>query len=293
MRVRTVLAVLALTLAGAPSAVAAPLPVLAGTTVVTGSEVGAMRVRLPKAVRIRLNDGLLGERPSAAFRGPGRVASLVLDRGGGDVTAFHRMHVCMERGCTGPRTETGIRWLRNGTHLETTTLPAGTYTLYWVADGVPANVTLTLAGLPGRTTLRPPALRTKAFGPGVTEDTVDPVTSTGIRMWEGSSEAVLPRGGRMLMVLSAQGEHLQGRTQVCTFPAGTPTTVAEPCPSEGDRRHMTMGYTRHCPCPLGNGPFTMFWLADLGRGTWSMYADARFVGTFGNVLAVAVPIPTL
>jgi hypothetical protein len=162
------LAALALSAVGFVPAQAAPAPApaLAGTTVVTGSAMVAMTVRLPSPVTVDLHAiGGAGSRNDIEIAGNGRMVGLVLSQGG----TLHRApdreiwmtrdNICMRRGCQATGDGIGYFAVAFGTSTQpadgTYRIPAGTYRLALLADGAPVTVTLRLHGLPGATTLRP------------------------------------------------------------------------------------------------------------------------------------------
>lgn len=126
------------------------VPVLAGKTMLEGSETGWLRVRLPKAVETPDQTTISGNgRLIAAYLFEERDGSVVRD---GVNFSTDRFGWCAEQACEpSPWASSGsaARTARNGL------LPAGTYRLYLIADGAPASVTLRFRGLSGATRLRP------------------------------------------------------------------------------------------------------------------------------------------
>lgn len=142
--------------AGAAPAEPPGLPVIAGTTVVTGSEIGYARVRLTKTVDPMELD--------ASIEGDGRVVSAVLARekkGPGkywpalEVTSFG--HCGTEPGCRPDPDYDSMGWSSSVDKLR-----PGIYRLYLIADGVPARVTLRFPELDGKLRITP-ALPAKAI----------------------------------------------------------------------------------------------------------------------------------
>lgn len=129
----------------------APVPVLARKTIVEGAETGWLRVRLPEAADVGLEPPVV--------TGDGRLIALyLLEEDDGVVGrnaayyALERFGWCAERACTPnpfASPSSGALTGRDGK------LPAGTYRLYFVADGAPASVTIELSGLSGATRLHP------------------------------------------------------------------------------------------------------------------------------------------
>lgn len=296
MRTRRLLVatlVVAFGLTGVPMATAAP-PVLAGTTVVTGASVGAVRVRLPKPVTISLRTARdLGQGEHATFTGAGRLLALALVRSG-DETWFTRSNVCMTRGCSGPHARYfGVRWNDEGIETDETTLPAGNYTLHWIADGKGAGVTLRLPGLSGRTTVRPPAQRAAVWGPPAMQDTVEPVTGTGVRTYEGTTEGQFPKGALLVSVQWVVSQRMDARASLCVHPEG------ETQPPVGCVTRDGSGFESHsfvtCLCLTAEDTMSFGTLSftRLQPGKYVFDSKAHYIGHFGHTGFAIAAAPLL
>lgn len=152
---KTVTAIAVIGALALPSAHAAPaeqssgLPVLAGKTVVTGSEIGYARIRLTKTLEPM--------EVEPTIEGDGRVISVVLareEKGPGrkwpalEVTSFG--HCGTEPGCSPDPDYDSVGWYSSVERFR-----PGVYRLYLIADGEPARVVLRFPALDGKTTLTP------------------------------------------------------------------------------------------------------------------------------------------
>ena len=306
MRMRAVLtaALLAAGLLAAPADAA--LPTLAGTTVISGSTTGAMRVRLPRDVTLSLDATPQdpGQGKDARFSGRGRLIGVrLVSRLDHDETWLTRSAVCMERGCaTRPHFFSGITRLSSGMFdVGPARLSAGTYTLYWIADGAPASVTLSFRGLKGKTTLRPPPLaRAQQWSPRELNDTVEPTTSVGARTYGGETEAPLPADGLLLGVTWTRG-WLTGAQTVCLIDLDGPARppVAGVCPPTAPGWTWNHG-TTCATCfltdlllPNGEELNGLHVYVNAPKGDYELAAYAQFAGRFGGTGMTMLLLPDL
>lgn len=150
-------ACLATLLVQAPSVAAdAPaLPRLGRVTEIRTSETASTRVVLPRDIHMFPSFD-----PDLRFFGDGRVIAFLLVKEGRDgglqwsqAISGHRLGQCAEIGCE-PQMWDGGSMGGRGVGRRST-LRAGTYRLYVVADGAPVTIRLTLPGLEGRSLVRP------------------------------------------------------------------------------------------------------------------------------------------
>ena len=131
------------------------LPVLRGTTVITGDEPGSMRVRLPAPVT---TDGLM-DWDLASITGRGRLIYFLLAKERRDGSLNHKIFIegYRENDCSVPacRPQDDGWGGGSGGKGDDETLPAGVYRLYLVTDGAPARIELELRDLSGRTAVTP------------------------------------------------------------------------------------------------------------------------------------------
>ena len=202
-------------------AVAAPVPTLAGTTVIRGDEPATAWVSLTTAATLSYNPDWSS--PDIAYAGNGGVIGFQLyslDR----TVEFHAMQFngCDTPGCT-PRPVAVVFGQPVFVHAlgctcptgSPVTLPAGTYHLTFWAQGADASVTLTLHGPSGSQTItpesaanvliaRPPTTVSASVSPGpllesggMSVAVADPLTSfaaIGVTM-HGQGPAIALRGG--------------------------------------------------------------------------------------------------
>lgn len=294
MSPRALLAALML-LAGAAAvpAVAAAPPALAGTTVVTGSAIGAMQVRVPRAATISLLPNADSTQGAAAtFRGTGRLlAAVLVRRPVTDEVWLTSRGVCMTAGCSGERRFFGTH-RTPGVPSAPARLDPGTYTLYWITDGKPASVTLRFGGLSGRATLRPPAVGAMQWGPGSVLDGVDPVTSTGVRSYGGETGLSLPRRGVVVLAEYVVAKTMQARTSVCAGSGDGAPDPASPClTTRGDDPALAM--TSSCDCVVSSrqDEFGVVGFLPLAKGTYTLRSEAHYAGRFGATGLAVVALP--
>ena len=159
-RTKSLLAVaacLATVMAQAPpvGADAPTLQRLGAVTEIKTSETASTRVLLPRDIHMFPSFS-----PEVRFFGNGRVIAFLLvkeDRDGrlqwSQAISGHRFGQCAESACE-PQTMDGGSMGGRGVGRRST-LRAGVYHLYVVADGSPVRITLTLPGLEGRSVVRP------------------------------------------------------------------------------------------------------------------------------------------
>lgn len=144
----------------APAAARSPAPrvTLGKVNVISGDHIGGIEVHIPRAVTI---EGDPFSNDDVSYSGKGRVVGIALVEDGPPTRqAFEVISVrwafCGSAACepgdyvdelTTTSNWRGKRWR----------IPAGDYRLYLIADGAPAEVTLRLGELEGRTALRPTA----------------------------------------------------------------------------------------------------------------------------------------
>lgn len=303
MRIRALLtaALLAAGVLAAPAGAATPT--LAGTTVVSGNGVGAMRVRLPRDVTLSLRQtDDLTQGVQATFRGRGRLLTLLLVSERDDSqTYLMRSAICMTKGCTGRNVFMGVTLDGAGQFgsFDETRLRAGTYTLYWIADGQPGSVTVRLTGLPGKATLRPPRLvHGQQWGPRETVSLDEPTTGLGVRAYGGETEAPVPVAGRMLGVSWVRGSLMHGVTTVCLVDLDSAVPgppVSGFCPP-GARGWSSTSISSCLTCfvtelilPSGEWIAGTYAFIPVPKGDYELGAYAHYAGRFGATsLAVAV-----
>ncbi|MDQ1712387.1 MAG: hypothetical protein QOE45_1837 [Frankiaceae bacterium] len=144
-------------LAGAPGAVGAPVPALAGTTVIRASRPVSADVRLARTATVATP---FGASPDLTVTAGGRLAVFALV-GTGPATKA----VTVVGGATGSArfllplpqfpAPGGGTFQEVKTFADVTSLPAGPYRLYVVPDGGTVQVTLRLHGLAGRVAIAP------------------------------------------------------------------------------------------------------------------------------------------
>jgi hypothetical protein len=146
-----------------PSAPAGSIPQLAGTTVVSGTHTGVMKVRLPRPVEVST---FAFDNKAVDLDVSGSLGGLVLKqdvpKNGLELMAFS-FSAC--KSCTGRAEFFDVFAPARRSFPKKETLPAGDYWLYVVADSAPTTVTLNLDGLGGTTELRPRGEATSRIGP--------------------------------------------------------------------------------------------------------------------------------
>lgn len=173
----------------------AAIPVVTGTTVLSGSRNGSIAVRLPRAVRFDVYQHV-------EIAAHGRLTGFALKKDGAwDAPSAHAIKsgFCGSPGCTPvwPRSHVGMLVSPDSTGFSGT-LPAGTYRLFLLTDGAPVRVTLQFAGLRGRSSLTPRSpvrAAVVAPKPTIAEPTWAPLVFAGGSHWH-----VGPRGGLNLTV---------------------------------------------------------------------------------------------
>lgn len=129
---------------------------LCGTTTIVGSRSATMRVMLPTTARVL--------EPAVTISRPGRYGGVVFVEESPDhtgsvllVSSLPRDALCDEDECPLPPVHVfsfvDDDWVRAEEGGDV--LPAGTYVLHLIADGVPTEVTLGLEGRPGEVELAP------------------------------------------------------------------------------------------------------------------------------------------
>lgn len=193
------IAAAAAVLAGFASvAEAAPVPAVAGETVVVAQRTARMRVHVPRRATVAIDT-------AKAFDadGAGRLVGLILTENaphGPDEAGWVRLPAqlgsrvyqwgpgAFVTGCTTPVPEplpalyTDCTNAKFPTHF---TLRRGTYTLYALTDGAPVRFTLRFANLGGSTELRPSA--PVASGTAALTKSVDTAA-----LWSGGAAVSLP-----------------------------------------------------------------------------------------------------
>ena len=204
---------------------AAPMPALAGTTVVRASRPAAIDVRLPRAATVATP---LLDSPDLSVVGAGRVTAFALV-GTDRATAETRLLGGVDRAGTrflfrAGRFDSGS-YGGVGTFPRSVSLPAGAYRLYVVPDGAPVTITLTLHGLSGRTTVVPatPAGAAVIVADGLT--TPAPQTA-----YTGTVTHGLDRPGILVHFLRGRFEaQATWYVALCQGPAKVPRATAA-CP---------------------------------------------------------------
>jgi hypothetical protein len=128
---------------------------LAGTTRIQGNSPGAIDVTLPADATVATP---FDSSPDLNVSGQGRLVGLVLR--GADGTTLLGARFPEKDGAqflmpvpAYPAPGGNFEWIKF--YADETTLPAGNYTLYLLADGAPVDITLRLHGLEGCTTVLP------------------------------------------------------------------------------------------------------------------------------------------
>ncbi|HEX8206791.1 MAG TPA: hypothetical protein VF587_12095 [Solirubrobacteraceae bacterium] len=215
------IAAVALSIAAAAPAAQAQTPA-AGETSIAASASSMARVVLPGPAVLDGADPNAGSAFTAS--GGGRYVGWILRPAGAssrDAHALtgHRFGHCFEAGCApGAVNHVVAAFGYDGETSQDYELPAGTYDLYLITDGVPASVTLKLRGLEGATTVTPEA--------AVVSSIASPSGSgTGpANFEEGSRMAVGAPGGMVFTGTSVSGQGPgSGQIGSCIYEGGPPS----------------------------------------------------------------------
>ncbi len=200
------------------------VPELAGTTKISGSSTALAHVVIPQPVTISTKPF---DNPVATISSTGQLAGVVLKqevaRRAVEVMAFS-VDPCDGKKCDQRRLEfVLLHPLGRGNRM---TLPAGRYLLYLVSDGAPTDVTLTLPGLDGETSLRPAATARSTFSPL----TPWAVGDSAKVAYSASTTHAIKRMGLTLVALEVEADaHIAGDYTSCLRPVpdNVPPTAFE------------------------------------------------------------------
>jgi len=203
---------------GVPASSGSALPDLAGHNTLTGSTSGALRVHLPAPTA---PPSVYGR--DVQVTGDGRIAGFWLTQ---DVPARDGATVI------GWRIRPTGTWETGEALSPNTTLPAGDYVLYLLADGGPVTVTFDLPALTGTATLVPE--RSSSWRVDDLTDHSTP-TSAGEVFAAGDTHSIGDRGGVLVPFLWFQADQpIVFDYGVCTYagaPAQDPSVAFGPyCP---------------------------------------------------------------
>lgn len=205
--IKTIAASIACVIAFAAPAAAAPVPTLAGTTVVKGHAPAMMEVTLPSAARIFTSRALDAS-------GGGRFFGFVLRPAGtpgSDPRAIvgGQISFCDTAGCVPDApfvTVEGFGFQEDSTGGQNFALPAGTYDLYLLTDGAPVQLTIKLDGLAGSTELEPETPITMSVDSPAPSMTVDSGLGVGPSLFSaGSANPVGGAGGLIFQAVTLKG----------------------------------------------------------------------------------------
>lgn len=276
MRVMIAAAVVAGALGVSPtSAVAGEgIPVIRGTTIITGDDAAQMRVRLPAPLALRNLGNWDFE-----ITGDGRVIYFLLIKERRDGSVNDNIFVdgyavgrCAEEACASQTEDTyGGSFEGVG---DRDVLPAGRYRLYLVADGAPARIELQFAALSGRTQLSPSE-------PAVAQvDTITPhVGMLSPPSYFGYSEA--PFGGEGVALLSLWFDEALAYGHCVYWKNEQPVAPAAYLPGAcGDDTHVVSADQVAAAEGFDWG-FSMLMPLPKAVGTW--YTSASVFGNAGSI----------
>lgn len=214
---------------------AEPFP-LCGTTTITGSSSGSMRVQLADPALLWAYDGPGG---GVQFSGGGRLVALVIESAAdtSKVLFFSRTNAAF--GAVRFDTARGYSQDANGYYH----LAAGNYILYAITDGTSATITLTLGGVTGSNSLSP-----QRAVPHVIDPVVDHAALGGntLSAQGANAHAVAASNSFLARYLHVdQPSQLASTAAVCLWD-GTPPPEASTqplCPGASERTQTPPTFT--------------------------------------------------
>jgi hypothetical protein len=256
---------------------AAAIPVVAGTTVLSGSRTASMLVRIPKPVHVSMSD--------VRITGRGRVYGvLVEDYPKGTVASLSLVGfgMCGSPGCA-PLVKddrSGCVCTSDGSSvtLDEGTFPAGTYRVFLLADGAPVTATITWQGLRGTARLAPRTpVRATLLAPPPSQEV--PAGSPAVYA-AGATYTAGPRGAYAVYATWKREVASQepGLVSQCLYqgppPAGPTPPYQQPCSGGSRNAPFAVGNTstdEAGPAGVGSGYVSSFTgISGFGPGTWSL-----------------------
>jgi hypothetical protein len=196
---------------GAPARGSKP-QALAGTTTISSSTTTVAHVLLPRPVKVSTSPF---KNDLFEIKSRGRLAGAVLKqdvvRGGAEAMSL-QFSLCAKAPCD--RRPLGFTQVYETHHSfsRKTTLPAGPYLLYVVADGVPTTVDVHLPGLAGKSKVRPDAAADYSLDRLSPEVPVAGTTPT----YRGFADASIPHMGMTVAALEVRSDkNLADKFDVC------------------------------------------------------------------------------
>jgi hypothetical protein len=278
--------------APAPAQTPAPAPELAGVNQISGDRSGYLDVRIPDPVRISF-DSRPSRNTTFAITSEGFAGVMLrrLDAGEDPTTlvAAARFEPGMLCGCEAPAESLTVGI--DGVEPQASTdysweIPAGSYRLYLLTDGRPADVRITLSGRDGNRVLHPehgvenpvpeaiPPLGAIASGPFQSFGRGDLLRSKGAQLWGG------------VVYITSNGDvEVEG----CSHSGSDPiTTVFTPgCP--GGTSGGGYGYTY--ALTEGTSVYGAGFVAERDAGDWSVGGSVLSAGNVGAVGWASVVLP--